>query len=99
TTTAATGTIKRGKYTFPIRLEFPTRLPAASLRPLEKNVQGNNPAKTISGYGAEPSDGSLAIRPKITVKTTIVSSGRITAQAAPITVCLYRTATSRQAKT
>ena len=35
-----------------------------------------------------PSDGSLASLPKTTVKTTIVRNGRMSAQAAPITVCL-----------
>jgi hypothetical protein len=59
------------------------RLLDASLSPVAKNVHGSIPAKTMSGYGAVPSGGSLAMRPKTTVKTTIVRSGRITAQGHP----------------
>src|SRR5215467_15378822 len=39
---------------------------------------------------------ALPIWPKITVNTTIVRTGRIIAQATPITVCLYRTARSEE---
>jgi hypothetical protein len=49
-------------------------------------------------YGVSPSVGSLATRLKITVKTTMVSRGLTTAQATPMTVCLYRTEMSRQAR-
>ncbi len=49
TTTVAVGTISRGKYTLLIRLALPIRLLDASLRPVEKNVQGSIPANTISG--------------------------------------------------
>src|SRR5437588_10488622 len=84
TTIVEAGTISRGKYTLLIRFAFPIRLFDASARPLEKNVHGNIPAKTISGYGALPSVGRFAIRPKITEKTTIVMNGRMIAQAAPI---------------
>jgi hypothetical protein len=31
--------------------------------------------------------GNLAIRPNVTVKTTIVRNGRTTAQATPMTIC------------
>jgi hypothetical protein len=57
------------------------------------------PAKTIRAYGAVPSGGSLATLPKMTVKTIIVRNSWIRAQAMPIMVYLYRTETSRQAKT
>ena len=72
----------------PIRLALPTRLLEASLNPVEKNVHGSMPANTIRGYGAVPSDGRLAMRPNIMEKTSMVMNGRITAHAAPITVCL-----------
>src|SRR6516162_10823804 len=88
TTTVATGTISLGKYTLLIRFALLTRLLEASLNPVEKKDHGSMPAKTISGYGAVPSDGSLAMRPNITVKMIIVIKGRMIAQAAPITVCL-----------
>ncbi len=39
------------------------------------------PAKTSRAYGATPSVGSFASRPKTTVKTTMVRKGRSTAQA------------------
>src|SRR6266446_8354604 len=69
TTTLAVGTISLGKYTLLIRLALLTKLLEASLNPVAKKVHGSMPAKTISGYGAVPSDGSLAMRPKMTVKT------------------------------
>src|SRR5204863_7584275 len=95
TTTLAIGIINRGKYTLLIRFEFAMRLLDASVMPLANNAQGSIPAKTISGYGASPADGNFAIRPKMTVNTTMVRSGRISADVAPIIVCLYRTATAR----
>jgi hypothetical protein len=64
------------------------RLFDASLNPVEKKFQGNMPAKTISAYGAVPSEGKCAIRPKTTVKTSTVKKGRTSAHASPITVCL-----------
>ena len=60
----------------------------ASPRIVENRNHGSMPAKTMIGYGAVPSLGRLASRPKTIVKTTIVRNGRITAQATPITVCL-----------
>src|ERR1700722_16444425 len=88
TTTEAVGTIILGKYTLLIRLELVMRLPDASDKPVEQNVHGNMPAKTIRAYGAPPSEGSLAIPPKMIVKTSIERSGQISAHEAPITVCL-----------
>src|SRR5437867_9707260 len=41
--TEAVGMINRGKYTFEIRLELPTRLLLHSLSALEKNNQGSCP--------------------------------------------------------
>src|SRR5262245_1164322 len=93
TPTAAIGTMRRGKYTLLIRLALPTTLLDASANALEKKVQGSIPAKTMMAYGAVPSDGRLANLLKMAVKTTMVKKGRMTAHAAPITVCLYRTAT------
>src|SRR6516162_263475 len=86
TPTAASGTIRRGKYTLLIRLALPTMLLEVSASALEKKVHGNMPAKTMIAYGAVPAEGKLASLPKMTVKTTIVRKGRITAQAAPMTV-------------
>jgi hypothetical protein len=60
----------------------------AWLNIVENRNQGSMPAKTMMGYGAPPSLGSLASRPNITVNTTIVRNGRTTAQATPMTVCL-----------
>ena len=54
----------------------------------KRKLQGSMPAKTINAYGAVPSEGSLASLPKTTVKITMVRNGRMSAQAAPITVCL-----------
>ena len=88
TITAAIGTISRGKYTLLIRLALPIRLFEASATAVAKKLHGSMPAKTMSAYGAVPSDGSLANLPKTTVNTTIVRNGRMIAQAAPITVCL-----------
>src|SRR6516165_8106028 len=88
TTTVAVGTISLGKYTLLIRFALLIRLLEASLNPVEKNVHGSMPAKTIRGYGAVPSDGSLAMRPNMMVKMIIVIKGRITAHPTPITVCL-----------
>src|SRR6266568_668017 len=82
-----TGIIMRGKYTLVSRLALPIREPELSERALAKKFQGSMAAKTSNGYGI-PSDGSLASSPKTTVKTSIVTRGRITLQATPITVCL-----------
>jgi hypothetical protein len=67
----------------------------ASLRIVEKRNHGSMPANTMTGYGTVPSLGSPATRPNTIVKITIVRNGRRTAQAKPMTVCLYRTATLR----
>src|SRR6516165_12097476 len=99
TTTVAVGTISRGKYTLLIKLALLIRLLEASLNPVEKKVHGKIPARTIKGYGAVPSEGRRAIRPKMMVKTSMERTGRISAQSKPITVCLYRTDRSRHAST
>src|SRR4029077_5343377 len=82
TITAAIGTIRRGKYTLLIRLALPIRLLEASATAVAKKLHGSIPAKTISAYGAVPSDGSWASLPKTTVKMIIVRNGRMMAQAA-----------------
>src|SRR6476660_613996 len=69
----------------------------ASLKEVEKNCHGSMAAYTRIGYGTPP-DGSFANRPKTIVNTSIVRNGRITLQASPITVCLYLTKISRQAR-
>src|SRR5262245_10811176 len=84
------GIVSRGKYTFFIRLELPTRLLEDWLNPLAKNVHGTSAAKAKIGYGM-PSDGTLASRPKNRLNTAIVKRGWITAQVKPSDVCLYRT--------
>lgn len=92
------GMIMRGKYTLEIKLVFPIRLLLLSVSELAKNCHGNNPAKTRIEYGAVPSVGNFAIRPKIAVNTIIVNKGRIILHATPITVYLYRTLISRHDK-
>ena len=64
------------------------RLLDASLKAFENNCHGNIAEYTSKVYGALPSLGSLATRPKITVKTIMVNNGRRMAQAIPMTVCL-----------
>ena len=53
-----------------------------------KKLHGSHAGEDDQRMGALPSDGSLASLPKMTVKTTIIRNGRISAQAMPITVCL-----------
>src|SRR5258705_6314173 len=77
TMTAAVGTMRRGKYTLPMRLALLIRLLEASATAVAKKLHGNMPAKTIKAYGAVPSDGSWANFPNTTVNTTIVRNGRI----------------------
>src|SRR4051812_25282681 len=62
-----------------------------------KKVQGKSPAQANRGYGRFP-DETWAMRPKKMAKTIIIVAGCRMAQAAPSTVCLYRTLTSRQTK-
>src|SRR5207302_460508 len=50
-TTAAPGTMIRGKYTLPMRLAFSTTLSAAPDNAVEKKYQGIIPANTIRAYG------------------------------------------------
>src|SRR5262245_36910212 len=95
--TLAAGMTRRGKYTFEIRFAFVTRLLPLSESAVEKNCHGSIPQKTRSGY-LTPPDGILPSLPKTSVRTTIVRMGRISDQATPTTVCLYRTRMSRQAR-
>src|SRR5687768_12184967 len=85
--TVASGSVRRGKYTFVMRCALPTRLFDAIVRPVAKNVHGTSAAYANREYGT-PSDGTRASRPKNSVNTSIVSSGCSTAQATPRTVCL-----------
>jgi len=94
--TELAGMIILGKYTLVIKLELPTKLPLASLKALLKNCQGSIPANTIRAYGAAPGLPSLATLLNNTVKIMVVSTGLITLQATPNTVCLYLTLISRQ---
>src|SRR5258708_6906673 len=48
TTTAAVGTMRRGKYTLLMRFELPMRLAEDSDNAVEKNCQGSSPANTMS---------------------------------------------------
>src|ERR1700690_687436 len=89
--------MSRGKYTLEIKLELDTRLFPLSVIAVEKNCQGSMPQKTNSGYGAPP-EGILPSFPKTTVSTTMVRRGRMSDQATPTKVCLYRTSRSRQAR-
>ena len=82
-TTVLAGMINLGKYTLVIRLALLIRLLLLSERELAKNCQGNRAAYTMIAYGALPSVGNLAKLPKITVKTIMVRTGRINAQAIP----------------
>ena len=84
----AAGTMRRGKYTLLMRLAFVTKLLEASDKMVENRVHGNIPAKTSNEYGAAPSLGSLATRPKTTENMISVIRGRMMAQATPIVVCL-----------
>jgi hypothetical protein len=42
--TLASGMIRRGKYTFEIRLALPTRLPLAAVTAFVKYIHGSSPA-------------------------------------------------------
>jgi len=97
TMTALEGIINLGKYTFVINFSFSIKELLLSVSAFEKNCHGNIAAYTKIGYGT-PSEGNLANFPNITVNTIIVSKGLIIPQAIPITVCLYLTKISRQAK-
>src|SRR5262249_54888773 len=95
--TEASGTTRRGKYTFFKRLALPTRLFDAWVSAFAKNVHGTRAANAKIGYGT-PSEGIFARWPKKTANTIIVKPGWMMAQAAPSTVCLYRTWMSRQTR-
>src|SRR5258706_911924 len=84
----AAGTISLGKYTFVIRLASLTRLLPASYQLAENKLHRIIPTNTVSGYGTLPSDGSLANRPNMMVKTSIVRNGRTNAHNTPKTVSL-----------
>lgn len=95
--TALVGMISLGKKTLVSIPALVTNELLLDDKALANNCQGSMAQNTIMGYGA-PSLGSLAIRPKTKARTSIVAKGRRTLQATPITVCLYRTKISRQAK-
>src|ERR1043166_211717 len=85
--TALSGTISRGKYTFVTSRSSPMTLLGAELTALLKKVHVSKPAKTNRGYGTSAS-GELATRPRNNANAAIVASGCRTAHAAPSTVCL-----------
>ncbi len=80
--------MSRGKYTLLMRFALLIRLLDDSDSAVETNCQGNNPAKTISAYGAAPSVGNLATLPNRMVNTTMVRKGLINAHVTPMIVCL-----------
>ena len=93
----AAGKNKRGKYTLVNRCVWLTRLTPPCETAFAKKTHGSRPAYTKIGYGT-PSDGMRAKAPKNMEKITMVQTGWRIAQAAPITVCLYRTLMSRHTK-
>src|ERR1700677_1020678 len=96
TTTLLAGTTRRGKYIFDTRFELVTRLLPLSDNAVEKNCQGSSPQKENNAIGAPPV-GDLLILLNI-VKASIIRHGRMSAQAIPTTVCLYRIKKSRHAR-
>src|SRR5258705_8972819 len=86
-TVAASGTSRRGKYTFEINCWLPTTDIAPPVTAVAKYVHGTSAENENSGYG-KPSDGTCARRPRNTANTAIVSTGCRTAHAAPSVVCL-----------
>ncbi len=78
-------------------LAFDIKLLLLSERELENKYQGSVPAITKIGYGI-PSDGHFATIPNMTEKTTIDKKGLIKLHDTPITVCLYLTSISLQAR-
>ena len=84
----AVGTISRGKYTLLIRPVFADQAVGGVDRAVEKNSRATSQQRPSAHTGAEPL-GSLASVPKMIGENQPSSStGRITAQATPITVCL-----------
>ena len=83
----AIGTHNRGKYTFPNIPAFPEKVLLVRLRQLEKYVQRMTPERKNKKVGI-PSVGILATPPKITVKTSVVTTGGTTNQNGPRIVCL-----------
>src|SRR4029079_5751575 len=70
---------------------------AVSPNAVAKNCHGKSAVKVSTAYGT-PSAGNFAMRPKTTVKMTIVRKGRMKAQSTRGAFCLYRTTPSRQAR-
>ena len=93
-----TGTIILGKYTLVNKLAFATNELEDSLNEFEKNCHGNIPAHTIIAYGDSFVVGKRPSLLKRNVKITMVKNGRNTLHKIPITVCLYLTKKSLQAK-
>ncbi len=67
-------------------LAFVTMLCPEFVSALAKNCHGNIAAKTMIAYGASPTEGSPATRPKTTVMINMLKNGWKSAQAAPATV-------------
>jgi hypothetical protein len=86
TITVLAGIINRGKYTFEIRLVFPTSEFAASLNAPEKNCQGKVAAAT-NKMREGPGAPILKNHPR-KENAIIVVRGRSIIHARPITVCL-----------
>ena len=63
-----------------------------------REIGPRNQRRKIKHGVREPVGRQLGKAPKKSVKTPMVISGCSTARATPITVCLYRTFTSRQTK-
>ena len=86
---AASGTIKRGKYTLVTRLELLTKLPLASVMALWTNSQITSALRAKTGYGVLP----VSKRAKLlnsSVKIAVVTTGCKTAHAMPMTVSLTK---------
>src|SRR5438132_8585169 len=86
-TTAASGTSKRGKYTFEMTFCCPTSEVEPVDNAVEKYVHGTSAHNEKRGYGT-PSDGIRANFPKKIVNTTIDMTGWTIAHPAPSVVCL-----------
>src|SRR5207237_8580162 len=80
----------RGKYTFVTSCACDTSAWVALFRVVDKKLQTSRPVKAKSEYGT-PSVVTRAMRPKTSVKISIIVTGWTIAHARPRTDCLYRT--------
>ena len=64
------------------------RLLLASLNDVEKNCHGSIAVRITRKYGTSAGTGNFPILPNTAVKINVISSGRITAHATPMAVCL-----------